>query len=231
MEDWEVPDYPTPEEEADAAQHDMEEFAETKWGRLLDVYARIEDEGAWKHLRQNGIRLVPGDGPETAETARVLVVGEAPGAVENGSGRPFAGPSGRALDQLLGLAGLERSQCFITNVVKYRPEGNRTPSLGEAIVGRPFLRAEYRIIHPVLTICVGATAHKIIHPNGVNGTEALSRMQQGSLTPMRDGSYATSFYHPAFAMRYKRAQEPLEAAWELLGDAIIETPSLANALI
>jgi uracil-DNA glycosylase len=214
-----------------SAAEDEEWPDESKWAKLLAVYASIEDEKPWKHLLHPGIRLVPGDGPETAETARVLVVGEAPGAVENGVGRPFAGPSGRVLDELLALAGLARSQCFITNVVKYRPPGNATPGLGDAIGGRKYLRAEYGIIRPVLTICVGACAHKIIHPTGVAGTEALSRMEQGALTPMRDGSYVTSFYHPAFAMRYKRAQEPLEAAWSLLGDLIAGTPSLAEALI
>jgi uracil-DNA glycosylase family 4 len=214
----------------DGTEEDGDE-PDSKWSKLLDVYAGIEDSDVWKHLRHPGIRLVPGDGPETAEGARVLVVGEAPGAVENGAGRPFAGPSGRMLDELLGLAGLAREQCFITNVVKYRPDGNRTPSLGEAIGGRPFLRAEFRIINPVLTICVGATSYKIIHPFGVAGTEALSRMKQGSLTPMRNGSYATAFFHPAFAMRYRRAQEPLEEAWSLLGEEITNTPSLAEALI
>jgi DNA polymerase len=204
---------------------------ESKWAKLLDVYAGVEADPNWYHLRQPGIRLVPGDGPETAETARVLVVGEAPGAVENGVGRPFAGPSGRVLDGLLELAGLARSQCFITNVVKYRPPGNATPGLGDAFSGRKALRAEYKIIQPLLTICVGATAHKVIHPSGVAGTEALSRMEQGALTPMRDGSYVTAFFHPAFAMRYKRAQGPLEEAWARLGEEIAGTPSLAQALI
>jgi DNA polymerase len=202
-----------------------------KWVRLLDVYGDIEDSKAWAHLRVPGIHLVPGDGPETAEEARVLVVGEAPGAVENGAGRPFVGASGRVLDELLGLAGLAREQCFITNVVKYRPPGNATPGLGDAITGRPFLRAEFKIIDPILTICIGAVAHKIIHPFGVAGTEALSKMDQGALTPMRNGSYVTSLYHPAFAMRFPRLQEPLEASWAQLGEEIASTPSLAQALI
>lgn len=204
---------------------------QSKWARLLDVYAGIEDEKPWKHLLQPGIRLVPGDGPETAEEARVMVVGEAPGAVENGAGRPFAGVAGRVLDDLLALAGLERSQCFITNVVKYRLPGNATPGLGDAIGGRKYLRAEYRIIRPVLTVCIGASAHKILHPRGVDGTEALSKMEQGALTQYRDGSYVTSVFHPIFAMKYRRAQEPMEEAWSLIGEGIANTPSLATILI
>lgn len=206
-------------------------YGETKWGKLLAVYAEIEDAKLWPHLRSPGIRLVPGDGPETAETARVMVVGEAPGAVENGSGRPFSGPSGRLLDELLAVAGLERNQCFITNVVKYHPLGNRTPGLGEAIVGRAPLRAEFRIITPILVVCVGAVAHKIVHPHGVDGSEALSKMQQGALTIMRNGAYATSIYHPAFGIRYPKARERIEEAWHKLGEEIAEIPSLATELI
>jgi uracil-DNA glycosylase len=210
---------------------ELEAERDTKWSRLLDVYSGIEDSGAWKHLRHPGIRLVQGDGQETAETARVLLVGEAPGAIENGTGRPFSGPSGGVLEELLAVAGLARSQCFITNVVKYRPEGNRTPSLGEAIAGRPGLRAEYKIIRPLLTVCIGAVSHKIIHPSGVNGSEALGKMRQGALTPMRGGGYCTSIYHPAFGMRYKAFQEKIELAWQLLGEEIASTPSLATELI
>lgn len=229
MEEYEIPDYPSPEEEADAAEHDAEEFEQSKWAKLLDVYASIEEEKPWRHLLQPGIRLVPGDGPETSEEARVLVVGEAPGAVENGAGRPFVGGSGVVLDQLLAIAGLERSQCFITNVVKYRP--NATPGLGDAFGGRKYLRAEYKIIRPVLSICIGAIAFKVIHPYGVAGTSSLTNLEQGGLTPMRDGSYATGVFHPEFAMRYKRMQEPMEEAWARLGQEISDTPSLSQALI
>jgi uracil-DNA glycosylase family 4 len=213
------------------AAGDEDEFEQSKWAKLLDVYAGIEEERPWRHLLQPGIRLVPGDGPETAETARVLVVGEAPGAVENGAGRPFAGPSGRILDSLLEIAGLARSDCFVTNVVKYRPPGNATPGLGDAFGGRKYLRAEFKIIRPVLTIAIGVIAFKVIHPYGVAGTSSLSNLQQGALTPMRDGSYATGVFHPAFAMRFKRMQEPMEEAWARLGQEISDTPSLAQVLI
>lgn len=202
-----------------------------KWMQLLDVYSSIEDAKPWAHLWQPGIRLVMGDGPETAETARVLIVGEAPGAVENGSGRPFVGPSGKMLEGLLKIAGLAREQTFITNVVKVRPPGNATPTLGEAIAGRAFLRAEYRIIRPRLTVCLGAVSHKIIHPSGVDGTQALSRMEQGALTPMRDGSYCTSIYHPAFGIRFSKMRDRIEEAWNRLGEEIGATPSLATELI
>lgn len=202
-------------------EHYEEPFEQTNWAKLLDVYAEVDDEPKWGYLRQPGIRLVQGDGPESAETARVFICGEAPGAVENGAGKPFQGPSGRVIDQLLGLAGLEREQCFITNVLKYRPVGNRTPGYGEAWMGRDALRKEWAIIQPLLTIAVGATAHKLLNPADV----ALMNFPQGELWnyPGKTSGappFVTSVFHPAFAMRNKRWQEPMEEAWEKIGDQI-----------
>lgn len=194
---------------------DAEEFEQDKWGKLLDVYSAIDGEDKWGYLRQPGIRLVKGDGQETAETARVFICGEAPGAVENGAGKPFMGPSGRVLGELLGLAGLEREQCFITNVLKYRPLGNRTPGAGEGFMARDALRKEWAIINPVLTIAVGAVAHRLLHPAEV----ALMNLAQGELWTYagRNNAFVTSVFHPAFAMRNQRWQEPMEEAWERIG--------------
>jgi uracil-DNA glycosylase family 4 len=193
---------------------------DSKWSRLLDLYGEIDEDPRWDYLREPGIRLVPGDGPETAEAARIMVVGEAPGAVENGTGKPFVGPSGEALNELLGLAHLTRSQVFVTNVIKYRPAGNRTPSFGESVMARDVLRREWKIINPGLTIAVGAVAHKVLHPGGVDGTLALSRMVQGSLVSPKPGKYFTSIYHPAFGLRYPAVRDRIEAAWDLLGAEI-----------
>jgi hypothetical protein len=112
----------------------------SKWEHLLDVYDSIEEDASFDHLRRPGIRLVRGDGQHNAETARVMLVGEAPGAQENGAGRPFVGQSGMVLEGLLNRAGFWRENVFITNVVKYRPEGNRTPSLREQLDSTPYLR-------------------------------------------------------------------------------------------
>ncbi len=74
-------------------------------------------------LHATRTHAVPGEGPEEAG---VMVVGEAPGRMEDKLGRPFVGPAGKLLDSLLELAGLSRSEVYITNVVKCRPPGNRT---------------------------------------------------------------------------------------------------------
>jgi uracil-DNA glycosylase family 4 len=190
----------------------------SKWNRLLDVYDGIESDPVWDHLREPGIRLVRGDGPETAETARVMVVGEAPGARENGEGKPFVGRSGVVLEGLLGLAGFQRSNVFVTNVVKYRPPGNRTPHPGEIYLGQKALRREWSIIRPLLTICVGATAHGAMHPAGHVMSMSAS-MNSGAAWEYRNapGHWCISEFHPAYGLRNKKMQPFMERHWEALG--------------
>lgn len=116
---------------------------------LDDVYAAIQADPYWEHLRKPGINFTPGFG---ATRPKVLLVGEAPGATENNARRPFAGPSGAVLSQLLVLAGLRLTpiaggeiheelpdlepNAFVTNVVKYRPPGNATPPLSDILHAR-----------------------------------------------------------------------------------------------
>lgn len=192
-----------------------------KWTQLLDVYESIEEDPAWDHLRETGARLVKGDSAESAEKARVMVVGEAPGARENGQGRPFVGASGRVLNDLLRVAGLLREEVFLTNVVKYRPPGNRTPTVGEMLAGQPALRAEWKIIDPLLTICVGSTAHTAIHPVGhlMSLTASGREPTEFSKVP---GHYCVSEYHPAYGLRTPAMQPHMERHWEELGDWLKE---------
>lgn len=193
----------------------VRQVAANKWIKLLDVYNEIEEDSRWGHLRKPGIRLVQGDGLASAEDARVMLIGEAPGAQENGQGKPFVGASGKMLSQLLGLAGLERSEVFVTNVVKYRPPGNRTPNTREVLVGQESLRKEWSILRPALTICIGATAHLAAHPLGQ--TAALGRVRyQMHGTPAHK---VCSVYHPAFGLRNPKAQPDIERDWEWIGEA------------
>ena len=197
---------------------DEDDANDDKWGRLLDLYGSIEDEPKWSYLRGPGIRLIKGDGIETAETARVMIVGEGPGAVDNGNGKPFSGANGELLDQCLELAGLERSQCFVTNVLKYRSRDNRAPGLGEGLMAQDALRAEWRIIEPLLTIAVGAVAHRLLNPNPC----ALQNFPHGEIWTFagRSDLYVTSMFHPAFGLRYERYRKPIEHSWETLGQMI-----------
>jgi uracil-DNA glycosylase len=182
----------------------------SKWDRLLDVYNDIEDDPYWDKLRSaRGIRLVRGDGPASAERARVFILGEAPGAHENGEGRPFVGPAGRILNQCLEMCGWTREDVFITNVVKYRPLSNRTPFLPEVIHAQDALRREWSIINPVLTIALGSTAR--------SGLSMTFHPPHGDFAAFGSGSIVC-MYHPAFGFRSDKAKAWIESEWERLAD-------------
>lgn len=186
----------------------------TKWERLLDLYDEIEDDSSWGHLRMPGVRLVRGDGGHTAETARVMVVGQNPGAQENGRGVPFVGLSGQVLNQLLARAGLHRHEVFVTNVVKYKTPGNRPLTQGEVHGGIDALRVEWQILKPRLTIAVGQPAWQAIGAAGL----PFSQTPKGQLFPYpRYDAYITAQYHPAFGLRNAAVRPKMERDWEELG--------------
>ncbi len=93
-----------------------------------------------------------GEGPVPCP---LVVVGEAPGAQENESGKPFVGRSGQFLTSLMEEAGLPREKVFITNMVKCRPPENRLPAKGELASCRPWLRAQTETLRPLLVLAVG----------------------------------------------------------------------------
>ncbi|MFN3421301.1 MAG: uracil-DNA glycosylase, partial [Armatimonadota bacterium] len=96
-------------------------------------------------LAKGRTQAVPGEGNPSA---KVMFIGEAPGEQEDAQGRPFVGPAGRFLNELLALAGLSREEVFITNTVKCRPPNNRTPSNEEMAACHPYLEAQIALIQP-----------------------------------------------------------------------------------
>ena len=121
--------------------------------RLYDKYAQ---DPAFAVVRaEAGGVLVPGDGPMNP---RLVFVGEAPGAREASLRRPFVGASGEFLNEMLGSVGIERSEVFITNVVKYRPRNNRNPTDEEVHAGIPFLRRELRLLDNPPLVMLGKHA-------------------------------------------------------------------------
>jgi uracil-DNA glycosylase family 4 len=140
---------------------------------------------------ETATNMVPGEG---SATARVMLVGEAPGASEDEQGRPFVGRAGRLLDELLAEAGLERDEVYITNVVKARPPGNRDPRAGEVVHCMPWLEAELALVQPQLVVPLGrhALAHFTddVRISEVHGRELIERGR--TLFPL---------YHPAAGLR------------------------------
>jgi uracil-DNA glycosylase family 4 len=197
---------------------DEDDATEGKWLELLDLYGEIDGEVKWEYLRGPGINLVRGDGEDTCDSARIMVVGEGPGAIDNGNRKPFSGTDGELLDQCLELAGLRRDQCFVTNVLKYRSRDGRAPGLGEALMAQDSLRAEWKIINPILTIAIGAVAHRLLNPNPC----ALTNFPHGEIWTFtgRSDLYVTSMLPPSFGLRYPAHRKAIEWSWETLGQMI-----------
>lgn len=115
-------------------------------------------------LRAGCERPVPGVGPDEAGPIKVMIVGEAPGFNEDRGGIPFTGRAGRELDKLLyEFAGLSRHECYITNVVKCRPENNRDPGEEEIkTCAQRWLQMEILHIKPEIIVAVGRIAAKLL---------------------------------------------------------------------
>jgi len=94
--------------------------------------------------------------------ARIMIIGEAPGAQEDRQGRPFVGPAGQLLDRMLAAIGLDRSQVYITNLLYWRPPGNRNPTPAEIASCLPFLERQVEILQPRLLLLVGGMSAKTL---------------------------------------------------------------------
>jgi len=118
-------------------------------------------------LRTN---TVPGEGNMNA---RIMFVGEAPGADEDAQGRPFVGRAGQLLDRIIEACGLKRSDVFIGNILKCRPPENREPRAEEIISCLPYLQRQIEIIEPEIIVALGAHAAKTL----LNTTKAIGQLR------------------------------------------------------
>jgi uracil-DNA glycosylase len=128
--------------------------------------------------------------------ASLMFVGEGPGRDEDLAGEPFVGRSGKLLDKLLHQEiGLERSQCYIANVVKCRPPGNRDPLPDEIASCRPYLEAQIELISPRVVVTLGNFATRLL----LDTNEGIRRLR-GRAYPFRGGQLVPT-YHPAAGLR------------------------------
>lgn len=144
---------------------------------------------------------VPGEGSPTAD---IMLVGEGPGFHEDAQGRPFVGPAGQLLTDLLGRAGLTREDVFITNIVKHRPPGNRDPLPDEIEACKEYLERQIAEIDPALIVTLGR------HSMGYFfGTGAKISQIHGTSKPWRN-LLVYACFHPAAALHQPRFREALE---------------------
>jgi len=147
-------------------------------------------------LKRTARQLVFGDG---APDARIMFVGEAPGAEEDRIGRPFVGRSGQLLDRMLAAVGLDRSQVYIANTVPWRPPGNRTPTPQESAICRPFIERQIALVNPDVLVCLGGPSAQALL--GVREGILRLRGRWSTYNAGDIGIRALPTLHPAYLLR------------------------------
>lgn len=147
-------------------------------------------------LRFTAKNLVFGDGNPQA---RVMFLGEAPGADEDRIGKPFMGRSGQLLDKMMAAIGLDRTSAYIANVVPWRPPGNRNPTPQEVAMCRPFVERQIELVDPDLIVCLGAPATQTLTGTKDGILKTRGRFFTYALPSRETRLLAT--LHPAFLLR------------------------------
>jgi DNA polymerase len=144
----------------------------------------------------------------------VLLVGEGPGAREDATGRPFVGPAGQLLDELLGAIGWAREHVFVANVVKCRPPGNRDPEPEEIGACRPYLDRQEAALDPAVIVTLGRHSLRRYLPDARIG-EVHGRLRRSG------GRFVFPMYHPAAALHQSSLRETLFADMRGLPAALL----------
>ena len=145
-------------------------------------------------------KVVPGEG---AEDADIMFIGEAPGWHEDQQGRPFVGPAGKYLDELLASIGLRREQVYIANVIKCRPHGNRDPLPMEIQNCRQWLERQIEIIRPKMIVALGRYSMTMFFPG-----KSISKIH--GTAQKRDNVIYYAMYHPAAALHQQSLRRTIE---------------------
>ena len=171
---------------------------EISWNALHESIASCENCALCREIHHK----VPGQG---AADARLMLIGEGPGAEEDLQGLAFVGPAGQLLTRMLAAIGLTREQVYICNVVKCRPPQNRNPEPDEAAACINYLRAQVALVRPRVIVLLGKVACR--YTLG----EELSVMRVHGQWYERKGVYFMPTFHPSFLLRDPGMKR---AAWD-----------------
>ena len=162
-------------------------------------------------LHKTRNNAVPGEGPAIAQ---VMFVGEAPGAKEDETGRPFVGKSGELLTTMIQEIGLSRDEVFITSILKSRPPKNRTPTQAEIRACRPYLEQQIEIINPKVIVLLGGVAiSSLIGPWKVSEAH-------GKFYETDERTYFMT-YHPAAALRFAKIKTAMKEDFKVLKKELV----------
>lgn len=171
---------------------------EVSWDSL---YAQIEACQKCGLCRQIHHK-VPGQG---SANARLMFIGEGPGADEDLQGLAFVGRAGQLLTRMIAAIGYTREETYICNVVKCRPPQNRTPTPEEAAACLPYLRAQFSLVRPQVIVLLGATAARAVLGEQIRITRDRGKWVE------RKGVFFMPTYHPAALLRDESKKRE---AWE-----------------
>jgi len=182
---------------------------------LTDLYQQIG--GCFKcEIARSRCQVVPGEGAENAE---IMFIGEAPGWHEDQQGRPFVGPAGQFLEQLLASINLKRSQVYIANVIKCRPPENRDPLPTEIQNCHAWLDAQIDIIKPKIIVTLGRYSMARYFPG-----KSISKIH--GTAQKRDGVVYFAMYHPAAALHQFSLRQDIEADMKKIPSLLAEAKNI-----
>ena len=151
-----------------------------------------------------------------------MFIGEAPGWHEDQQGRPFVGPAGHYLEQLLVSIGLKREQVYIANVIKCRPQGNRDPLPVEIGNCRKWLERQIEIIHPRIIVTLGRYSMAMFFPG-----KSISKIH--GTAQKRDNVVYYAMYHPAAALHQQSLRQAIEADMLKIPSLLAESKTIQEA--
>ena len=170
-------------------------------------------------LAENRTRVVPGDGSEDAD---IMFIGEAPGWHEDQQGRPFVGPAGLFLEQLLTSINLKREQVYISNVIKCRPVGNRDPLSSEIHNCRKWLDRQIELIRPKIIVTLGRYSMALFFPG-----KSISKIH--GTAQKRDNIIYYAMYHPAAALHQQSLRRAIEEDMLKIPSLLAQVESMTEA--
>jgi uracil-DNA glycosylase family 4 len=177
----------------------MQDIHLDKTMQLAGIAQAIDADAVTPHLKAGATQLVFGAGDPDAE---LMFIGEAPGKNEDLQGEPFVGAAGKFLNQMLASIGLERSNIYISNIVKYRPPDNRDPTPEEIAAFVPYLQRQIAVIQPKLVVFLGRHSMNVFLPE--------LKISQAHGKPVRKaGQVYLPLFHPAAALYNPQMREVL----------------------
>ena len=152
--------------------------------------------------------------------AKLMLIGEAPGAEEDRAGKPFVGPAGQFLDHMLASIGLDRTTCLITNTVFWRPPGNRPPTDAETQVCLPFLLRQIALVRPRHLVLLGAPASKALTGSSAGITRMRGKWLDVTVPGLEAPVPTLPMLHPAYLLNTPSAKREAWADWLALRRSI-----------